>query len=209
MILNLYPLLDTVRQRHVGTVLEGRMTDDQWTIDIRISSIKSKLNHANYHKRQFLKSYDLNIFREEVGHELLRAEFYAYLNAVLGSLDLVLHEINILYRLGIIERRVNLSSVISALKSRETSEVSTRLQSIEKLDWYISLKDLRNKATHNPHMIWTLYIGGDNSGTITLPDDPFSRESSSSIEISSYLEMTLDETKAYIDSIQTIILRDL
>jgi len=49
----------------------------------------------------------------------------------------------------------------------------------------------------------------NNSGKITLPDDPFSRESSSSIEISSYLEKTLNDTETYIDSIQTIILREI
>jgi len=93
-----------------------------------------------------------------VGQEILRAEFYAYLNAVLGSLDLILHEINILYQLGIEERRVKLSRVKSALQNRGTFEVSTQLQSLENLDWYKSLRDLRNKATHNPGMIWTLYL---------------------------------------------------
>lgn len=209
MILSDYSLLDTVRQYYVGTVVDGRMTDDQWLIDVRISSIKSKLNHANYHKRQFLKSYEFDIFRLEQGNQILRAEFYAFLNAVLGSLDLVLHEINILYRLEILERRVTLSTVLNALQRRGTFEVFTQLQSIENLEWYKSLKDYRNKATHNPGMIWTINIGGDDSGTITLPDDPFSRESSSTIEISSYLVKILNETMKYIDRIQEIILREL
>lgn len=38
-------VLEAVRNKFVGTVVDGKMTEEQWAIDIRLSSINSKLNH--------------------------------------------------------------------------------------------------------------------------------------------------------------------
>ncbi|MFD0672617.1 hypothetical protein [Cohnella sp. GCM10027633] len=204
-----FPSLRAVSDRFVGEVIGGKMKDEQHARSLRISSIQSKLNHSKYHLNRFLQNYSFELLRQEAGQELLRAEFYAYLGALLGSIDLVLHEVNVLYGLEIGERRVNPERVRQALRSTSYIEILRELESLETFEWYKSLKDMRNKATHNPGMIWTVYVGGDKSGTITLPDDPFDQESDSTIEISLYLNKTYEHTVNFIDHVQFVILEEL
>ncbi|QTH41655.1 hypothetical protein J4772_29655 [Cohnella sp. LGH] len=205
-----YPSLDAVKTKFVGTIMNGKMTDDQWQKEIRISSIRSKLNHANYHFERFTANYHYDSFREESGHEVLRAEFSAFVSALLGAIELLSHEVNILFRLAIKERHVKSKSVIQALRlNSPESGTLLKLEKLEGMNWYISLKEMRNKSVHNPTMIWTFHSGGNLSGLIFLPDDPFERDSNSTIEVKKYMSKLIEHTKRFIDDVQLSILDDL
>lgn len=95
------------------------------------------------------------------------------------------------------------------LISRQPKRIIHELQDLQRFEWYKSLKEMRNKAIHNPAMIGTLYVGGGQSGEISLPENPFVADSVSTLEVSRYLHKILEHAIYFIDKIQIVILEEV
>ncbi len=134
----------------------------------------------------------------------------AFLYEVVGTLDSLLQEINVAFRLDLELQDVEMCTIIPKLPS--SSQVKEKLGEIngDTGGWFWKLREYRNHSAHRKIIGFSIFVGGEEDGKVYLHKDPLDiKKGRADEEVLQYCQKSIERMKDLISEIYKLSIPEL